>query len=258
MSEFLQFPRRSGQIKHQCFTVLMSAEFDHSFGFHRCTVAQAFAVHADDSGDNVHIHTVRPDASGFGTDWPAFRRESQPGTALEKHPGAAQNPPVSEPLTLKQLQQEAIALRRELDAVMLSTTSPEGMPDASYAPCVLDGEGRCHILISRLARHTKNLESHPRASLMWIENKAATRNVFARRRLILQCRAENIQRDSEGWKRILKQMEEQLGNTVQLLAGLPDFMLFCFEALEGNYVRGFGQAYPVSGNDLVMAERRTR
>ena len=45
---------------------------------------------------------------------------------------------------------------------------------------------------------------------------------------------------------------------VQLLAGLPDFMLFCFDALEGNYVRGFGQAYPVSGNDLVMAERRTR
>ena len=174
------------------------------------------------------------------------------------HQRAAQNPPMSKQLTLKELQQEAIALRRELDAVMLSTTLPEGMPDASYAPCVLDGEGRCHILISQLARHTQNLASHPLASLMWIEDKVAKRNVFARRRLILHCRAEAIERDSEGWKRILKQMEQQLGNTVELLAGLPDFMLFCFEALEGNYIRGFAQAYPVTGNDLVMAERRTR
>jgi putative heme iron utilization protein len=104
---------------------------------------------------------------------------------------------------------------------------------------------------------------------MWIEDKVSKRNVFARRRLILQCRAENIERGSEGWNRIVKQMEEQLGNTVQLLASLPDFMLFCFDAVEGNYVRGFAQVegnyvrgfaqtYPVTGNDLVMAERRTR
>jgi hypothetical protein len=165
---------------------------------------------------------------------------------------------MSKQLTLKELQQEAIAFRRELDAVMLSTTSPEGMPDASYAPCFLDGEGRCHVLVSQLARHTQNLVSHPIASLMWIEDKVSKRNVFARRRLILQCSAENIERDSETWNRILKPMEEQLGNTVQLLAGLPDFMLFCFDALEGNYVRGFAEAYPVTGNDLVMAERRTR
>lgn len=174
------------------------------------------------------------------------------------HHGAAQNLRMGNQLTLKEVQQEAIALRRELDAVMLSTTSPEGMPDASYAPCFLDGEGRSHVLISQLARHTQNLVSHPTASLMWIEDKVSKRNVFARRRLILQCRAENIERGSEGWNRIVKQMEEQLGNTVQLLASLPDFMLFCFDAVEGNYVRGFAQAYPVTGNDLVMAERRTR
>jgi hypothetical protein len=47
------------------------------------------------------------------------------------HHGAAQNPRMGNQLTLKEVQQEAIALRRELDAVMLSTTSPEGMPDAA-------------------------------------------------------------------------------------------------------------------------------
>jgi len=173
------------------------------------------------------------------------------------HPGTAQNVCVSNQLTLEELQQEAIAFRREFDAVMLSTTSTEGMPDASYAPCFLDDEGRCHVLISQLARHTNNLVSHPIASLMWIEDRKSSRNAFARRRLILQCRAENIERDCEGWGRILKRMEERLGNTVQLLASLPDFMLFRFDAVEGNYVRGFAQAYPVTGNNLIMAERRT-
>ena len=171
--------------------------------------------------------------------------------------GAAQNARMSEQLTLQELQQEAIAFRRELGAVMLSTTSTEGMPDVSYAPCILDEAGRCHILISRLARHTGNLLSQPIASLMWIEDSASSRNAFARRRLILRCRAEHIGRDSEAWNHILKQMEAQLGNTVPLLAGLPDFMLFRFEGVDGDYVRGFAQAYPVTGNDLVMSERRT-
>lgn len=161
-------------------------------------------------------------------------------------------------LTLEELQQEATAFRRGLDAVMLSTTSTEGIPDASYAPCFLDGVGRCLVLVSRLAQHTENLVTHPVASLMWIEDRNSNRNAFARRRLILQCSAENIERDSEEWNGILGQMEEQLGNTVRLLASLPDFMLFRFDAVRGNYIRGFAQAHLVSGNDLVMAERRTR
>ena len=47
---------------------------------------------------------------------------------------------MSQPLTLEEVQREAIALRRGCDAVMLSTVSPEGRPEASHAPCVLDGE----------------------------------------------------------------------------------------------------------------------
>ncbi len=165
---------------------------------------------------------------------------------------------MSEELSLEAMQHEAIIFRRECDAVMLATASPEGTPDASIAPCIVDSEGRCHILISQLARHTRHLLARPLASLMWIEDRAPGRNAFARRRLILQCTAEQIERDSENWGRILPQMQQQHGNTVELLASLPDFLLFRFDAIEGNYIRGFAQAYPVTGNDLQMAARRTR
>jgi putative heme iron utilization protein len=178
--------------------------------------------------------------------------------ALEIHPAAAQNAVMNKDLTLKALQQEAIEFRRAHEAVMLSTVSAEAEPDASYAPCILDEQGRCYILISLLAQHTRNLCAQPQASLMWLDDAQSSRNAFARRRLVLQCTAENIERDSDTWNRRLAQMAQQLGNTVELLASLPDFKLFRFDAVAGNYIRGFAQAYPVSGNALVMAVSRTR
>lgn len=156
------------------------------------------------------------------------------------------------------LQREAVDFRAGFDAVTLATAAPDGTPDASYAPCILDEQGRCHVLVSQLAQHTKNLLAHPVASLMWIEERESARNPFARRRLVLRCGALHIERDSEEWQAVIGRMEHELGNTVPLLAGLGDFMLYRFEALDGNYVRGFAQAYPVTGNTLVMAERRTR
>ena len=165
---------------------------------------------------------------------------------------------MSKTLSLEALQHEAIKFRHECDAVMLATSAADGTPDASVAPCILGDEGRCHVLISQLARHTSNLRARPLASLMWIEDKASSRNAFARRRLVLQCNATMIERDSEDWVRILPQMKHRLGNTVELLASLPDFLLFQFDAIDGNYIRGFAQAHPVTGNDLCMAVRRTR
>jgi len=49
-------------------------------------------------------------------------------------------------------------------------------------------------------------------------------------------------------------MEQELGNTVALLRSLPDFHLFRFSVEGGSYVRGFGQAWPVLGNDLAMGK----
>ena len=47
---------------------------------------------------------------------------------------------MSDKPTLEALQQEAVAFRAGWEGVMLATTAPDGTPDASYAPCVLDDE----------------------------------------------------------------------------------------------------------------------
>ena len=161
-------------------------------------------------------------------------------------------------IPLGELQKEAVAFRAGFDSVILATSTPDAVPDASYAPAVLDNEQRCHVLVSQLAQHTKNLLAHPIASLLWIEDAEKARNPFARRRLVLQCDALEIERDSVGWNSMIERMENAHGNTVPLLASLGDFVMFRFDALQGNYVRGFAEAYAVNGNELAIAQRRSR
>jgi hypothetical protein len=161
-------------------------------------------------------------------------------------------------ISLRELQKEAVAFRAGCESVILATSTPDAVPDASYAPAVLDNEERCHVLVSQLAQHTKNLLAHPVASLLWIEDAETARNPFARRRLVLECDALELERDSVDWNSMIDRMENAHGNTVPLLASLGDFVMFRFEALQGNYVRGFAEAYAVNGNELAVAQRRSR
>ena len=161
-------------------------------------------------------------------------------------------------ITPQELQLEALAFRAGCSGVILATSAPDGIPDAGYAPCVLDDQLRSHVLISGLAQHTKNLLAHPVASLMWIEPADMAKNPFARRRLVLRCAAMALERGSDDWNSVIGMMQSAHGNTVPLLAKLDDFILFRFEALNGNYVRGFAQAWAVEGNALSVQERRQR
>ncbi len=165
---------------------------------------------------------------------------------------------MSREISSHEVQQEALAFRTGFTSVILATSAPDGMPDAGYAPCILDEQLRCHVLVSRLAQHTKNLLARPVASLMWIEASDTAKNPFARRRLVMRCGAVAIERGSGDWSSVIDMLQTTHGNTVPLLANLDDFVLFRFEALTGNYVRGFAQAYTVEGNALSVQERRKR
>ncbi len=154
----------------------------------------------------------------------------------------------------QQLQQVARALRDRCRSVLLATVSPAGEPEISYAPFILDDDEAICIYVSELAAHTRNLLANPRASLMFIQPEAEARNLFARERLVLQCRAGEV-RGKEA-DRLLERMESAFGETVALLRSLPDFHLFRFQVEKGSYVRGFGQAWVVQGNRLVIGELR--
>ncbi|SFB90592.1 hypothetical protein SAMN05660443_0851 [Marinospirillum celere] len=132
-------------------------------------------------------------------------------------------------------------------ACMLATTSPEGLPEASYAPCFYH-QGSFYIFVSELASHTRNLLQNPHASLLLTESQP--RNLFACKRATLQVLTQPLDRNSTLTEDILNQMQEHLGDTLALLKQLQDFHLIQLQPQKASYVTGFGKAFELQGQDL--------
>lgn len=157
---------------------------------------------------------------------------------------------MDKPSSLRDIQADANLFRARFKSVILATATSQADVNSSYAPFVLDDQNRSYVFISALAKHTRNLLTNPQASLLWIEDEQSTDNIFARRRLALQCSCVSIDKDTPVWDTILDLFEATHGETVLLLKTLNDFQLIRFEVHNGTFVRGFGKAVPVYGNSL--------
>ncbi|EHD2240340.1 heme utilization protein HutZ [Vibrio vulnificus] len=148
------------------------------------------------------------------------------------------------------LEPEIKEFRQECQTLQLATVDADGRPNVSYAPFVQNQEGY-FVLISKIARHARNLLENPQVSLMMIEDEEGAKQLFARKRLTFDAVASVIERDTQLWHQVITQMEERFGEIVSGLSQLEDFVLFNLKAERGLFVKGFGQAYQVSGDDLV-------
>lgn len=145
--------------------------------------------------------------------------------------------------------QDIDALHQKSQTLQLASLTPEGTPHASYAPYVVDG-GKYFILISDIAQHAQNLAINPDVALMIIEDEADSREPFARRRLSFEAKALEVARDTQTWANIVPQLEARFGDIITRLTALQDFHLFCLTPIQGRFVKGFGQAYQISPNQL--------
>lgn len=141
-------------------------------------------------------------------------------------------------------------------SAILSTVSADGLPQASYAPFLIDGDKNIYIYVSGLSAHTVNLKQTRRASVLFIEDEAETKEIFARRRLTYECSAAPLPRDTTQWQTLIERFEQQFGQVIGLMKGLPDFQLFQLQPDAGQFVIGFGAAYRVKGDDLHRLESR--
>lgn len=142
----------------------------------------------------------------------------------------------------------AEAYRQLIDAqqtLLLSTCSTDLQPDISYAPFVCDEQGDFYIFISQLAKHTHNLLQNPKASILFIEPESGCPNLFARPRVVFNCRARAIAPGDPNHQRQLHALQNKFGNVVALLQTLPDFHLIELTPESGQYVAGFGKAYAI-------------
>lgn len=147
------------------------------------------------------------------------------------------------------------ALVAGLDSLQLATSSENGEAEISYAP-FLPANAGFYLFVSRLSRHTANMRRTGQAAIMFIQPEAEAANIFARKRLIYNCRVTEVFRDDRGYSEILDAMQNRFGEIVGMLRSLPDFHLLALKPTRGQYIAGFGQAFSVdiASGELLPAQ----
>ena len=156
-------------------------------------------------------------------------------------------------LTEDGLREEIRLFRQQQKTLILASQSPDNQPLASYAPFIEDDEGSFFLLLSGLASHSVNLQHHQNEqstlSVLLIEDEQTARNLFARKRLNYSCTVSIWSREHPQWQEKITALQKKFGKTIEVLAVLGDFNLYCLKPVQGHYVKGFGQAYEL--NDAV-------
>ena len=144
----------------------------------------------------------------------------------------------------------------QFQSVILGTVSLEGIPQASYAPCIVDEARNIYIFVSGLSAHTQNLASTGRVSALFIKDESDTSQIFARQRLSYACTVSLLERN-QTWEAIAQKFQARFGSIVEVMVGLPDFRIFQLTPQSGRFVVGFGAAYDVDPDDLSRLIHRS-
>jgi heme iron utilization protein len=158
---------------------------------------------------------------------------------------------------LEKVQADYEKFTEQFESVIISTVNAEGIPNASYAPFVMDSSQNIYIYVSGLAIHTKNIYTNPHVCVLFIEDEAQANQIFARRRLNFDCTATLIERDTDHWNHIVEQFQQRFGEIIEMLRSLNDFRIFQLTPSEGRFVVGFGAAYHISGDNLQQLVQLT-
>ena len=151
--------------------------------------------------------------------------------------------------------EEAATFLGSFKTLQMATASAAGEPEASYAPFVRNGDNAFYVCVSDLSRHTGHLASTGRASVLIVEDESRTAQLFARRRLAFECRAEQVERGGARWSMLMDAFEHKFGEVIGLIRPLADFRTFALVPRRGVFVKGFGQAYRIAGPALDALRR---
>jgi len=141
-------------------------------------------------------------------------------------------------------------LLSDYQSVVLGTQGSNGYPFSSYAPFYYDGE-QIYIFISDIATHAKNIQATQKASALFIEDENKSENIFARKRISLQCDVTTISRDEVQFKSVMQHFQNKFNTSlVTMLMGMKDFNLYVLTPIYGEATFGFGEAYNIGGQKM--------
>ena len=142
-------------------------------------------------------------------------------------------------------------------SVVINSLDENKNPFSSYAPFV-KYENSYYVYLSNMAKHSKNLKNNKKSSIFFCEDENSCENIFARKRVIMQCNTTIIEKDSKKYNSILDSFEKKFDKKmVQTLRAMSDFNVYEFKAFYGEAIFGFGKAYNLGGenfDELIQRE----
>ena len=77
--------------------------------------------------------------------------------------------------------------------------------------------------------------------ILIIEDECEVAQLFARRRLVFECAAEQVERGTERWNAIMDLFERKFGEVIGLIRPLADFRMFALVPRRGSSSRASGR-----------------
>lgn len=159
------------------------------------------------------------------------------------------------PSVLRETDDEARKLARIIlrsaRSAAIAVIEPDsgGFPFVSRVLIGIDTDGTPVILVSALSVHTQALSKDLRCSLL--TGEIGKGDPLAHARLTVQCEAAKVDRDSSAHVRIRERFIRRHPKA-QLYVDFPDFAFFRLRPLRASMNGGFGRAYVLTGEDLMI------
>ncbi|WP_275784037.1 HugZ family protein [Pararhizobium gei] len=125
----------------------------------------------------------------------------------------------------------------------------DGFPFVSRVLLGIDTDGTPVILVSGLSTHTQALVIDERCSLLTGETGKG--DPLAHPRLTVQCEAERVGREEDAHPRLRRRFIRRHPKS-GLYIDFPDFVFFRLHPLRASLNGGFGRAYALDGEDLII------
>jgi putative heme iron utilization protein len=159
------------------------------------------------------------------------------------------------PETLRPTDVEAVALARNLmrlarHASLATLDARSGWPSVSRVAVASDHDGAPIVLVSALSSHTAAMIGEPRCSLLL--GTPGKGDPLAHARITLACLARRIERETPEGKRIRSRFLRRNPKST-LYADFPDFSFFRLEPQGASLNGGFGKAFELSRENLLLA-----
>lgn len=137
-----------------------------------------------------------------------------------------------------------------IQSLTISSLDENGYPFSSYAPYVKHNH-KYYTYLSLMAKHSKNLKENSISSIFFCEDEKECSNIFAKKRVSIQCKTLMLEQDTKNEEEILNVFRSKFGeDMVNMLKKMGDFYLFEFTPFYGEAVFGFGKAYNLGGKNF--------